>query len=82
VAADIRTAALQRARRAPAARARRTRVHDRPRRRRPGAGAQRHRSALERMGRLDVLVNNAGTDVTLPIDELTKKTGCASSAPT
>jgi NAD(P)-dependent dehydrogenase (short-subunit alcohol dehydrogenase family) len=28
--------------------------------------------ALERMGRLDILINNAGTDVTLPIDELTE----------
>jgi NAD(P)-dependent dehydrogenase (short-subunit alcohol dehydrogenase family) len=27
---------------------------------------------LERMGRLDILINNAGTDVTLPIDELTE----------
>jgi NAD(P)-dependent dehydrogenase (short-subunit alcohol dehydrogenase family) len=28
---------------------------------------------LERMGRLDILINNAGTDVTLPIDELSEE---------
>jgi NAD(P)-dependent dehydrogenase (short-subunit alcohol dehydrogenase family) len=31
------------------------------------------RDAVETMGRLDVLVNNAGTDVTAPIDELSEQ---------
>jgi NAD(P)-dependent dehydrogenase (short-subunit alcohol dehydrogenase family) len=36
------------------------------------AGAERAISdALDNMGRLDVLINNAGTDKTLPLDELT-----------
>jgi NAD(P)-dependent dehydrogenase (short-subunit alcohol dehydrogenase family) len=38
----------------------------------PSTAARAIDEALERMGRLDVLVNNAGTDVTLPIDELTE----------
>jgi NAD(P)-dependent dehydrogenase (short-subunit alcohol dehydrogenase family) len=36
----------------------------------PGAAARAVEEAIATMGRLDVLVNNAGTDVTLPIDEL------------
>jgi NADP-dependent 3-hydroxy acid dehydrogenase YdfG len=36
----------------------------------PVAAARAIEEAVDTMGRLDVLVNNAGTDVTLPIDEL------------
>jgi NAD(P)-dependent dehydrogenase (short-subunit alcohol dehydrogenase family) len=36
----------------------------------PAAAARAIDEAVATMGRLDVLVNNAGTDVTLPIDEL------------
>jgi NAD(P)-dependent dehydrogenase (short-subunit alcohol dehydrogenase family) len=38
----------------------------------PSAARQAIGQALDAMGRLDVLVNNAGTDVTLPIDELSE----------
>jgi NAD(P)-dependent dehydrogenase (short-subunit alcohol dehydrogenase family) len=36
----------------------------------PAAAARAIAEAVDKMGRLDVLVNNAGTDVTQPIDEL------------
>jgi NAD(P)-dependent dehydrogenase (short-subunit alcohol dehydrogenase family) len=39
----------------------------------PSTAATAIDEALDRMGRLDVLINNAGTDVTLPIDELTEE---------
>jgi NAD(P)-dependent dehydrogenase (short-subunit alcohol dehydrogenase family) len=38
----------------------------------PSAARQAVEQALDVMGRLDVLINNAGTDVTLPIDELSE----------
>jgi NAD(P)-dependent dehydrogenase (short-subunit alcohol dehydrogenase family) len=38
----------------------------------PSAAARAVAEAIDTMGRLDVLVNNAGTDVTLPIDELSE----------
>jgi NAD(P)-dependent dehydrogenase (short-subunit alcohol dehydrogenase family) len=38
----------------------------------PSAAARAIAEAVEQMGRLDVLVNNAGTDVTVPIDELSE----------
>jgi NAD(P)-dependent dehydrogenase (short-subunit alcohol dehydrogenase family) len=38
----------------------------------PSAARQAVEQALDTMGRLDVLVNNAGTDITLPIDELSE----------
>jgi NAD(P)-dependent dehydrogenase (short-subunit alcohol dehydrogenase family) len=38
----------------------------------PAAAARAVAEAIDTMGRLDVLVNNAGTDVTLPIDELSE----------
>src|SRR5205085_8500007 len=37
------------------------------------ASLQSNEQALDTMGLLDVLVNNAGTDVTLPIDELSEE---------
>ncbi|TFW33613.1 SDR family oxidoreductase [Massilia horti] len=36
----------------------------------PLAAARAIAEAVEKMGRLDVLINNAGTDVTLPIEEI------------
>lgn len=38
----------------------------------PAACARAVREAVDKFGRLDVLVNNAGTDVTLPIDDLSE----------
>jgi NAD(P)-dependent dehydrogenase (short-subunit alcohol dehydrogenase family) len=38
----------------------------------PSAAGSAITEAVDKMGRLDVLVNNAGTDVTLPIDELSE----------
>jgi NAD(P)-dependent dehydrogenase (short-subunit alcohol dehydrogenase family) len=38
----------------------------------PAAAAGAIDEALDAMGRLDILINNAGTDVTLPINELTE----------
>jgi NAD(P)-dependent dehydrogenase (short-subunit alcohol dehydrogenase family) len=38
----------------------------------PAAAARAIGEALDTMGRLDILINNAGTDVTLPIAELTE----------
>jgi NAD(P)-dependent dehydrogenase (short-subunit alcohol dehydrogenase family) len=38
----------------------------------PAAVRSAVEQCLERMGRLDILINNAGTDVTLPIDELSE----------
>jgi NAD(P)-dependent dehydrogenase (short-subunit alcohol dehydrogenase family) len=37
----------------------------------PAAAEQAVATALDNFGRLDILINNAGTDKTLPIDELT-----------
>ncbi|MFB9245407.1 SDR family oxidoreductase [Massilia antarctica] len=37
----------------------------------PASAEQAINTALERFGRLDVLINNAGTDVTLPMAEMT-----------
>jgi NAD(P)-dependent dehydrogenase (short-subunit alcohol dehydrogenase family) len=71
VAADIRAAALA----TPAARLRElgVRVHTMELDVAAPAAAERAiAEAVDKMGRLDVLVNNAGTDVTLPIDELTE----------
>jgi NAD(P)-dependent dehydrogenase (short-subunit alcohol dehydrogenase family) len=69
VATDIRTAALESA--AAQLRAGGARVHtigfdvaD------PEQARDAVAEAIQTMGRLDVLINNAGTDVTLPIDEL------------
>jgi NAD(P)-dependent dehydrogenase (short-subunit alcohol dehydrogenase family) len=69
VATDIRAGALESA--AARLRAGGTRVHtigfdvaD------PAQARHAVAEAIEKMGRLDVLINNAGTDVTLPIDEL------------
>ena len=69
VATDIRTAALET--NAEQLRAQGVRVHtigfdvaD------PGQASRAVAEAVEVMGRFDVLINNAGTDVTLPIDEL------------
>ncbi|MDB5746998.1 MAG: Short-chain dehydrogenase/reductase, partial [Massilia sp.] len=71
VATDIRPAALDAA--AAALRELGVRVHtigfdvaD------PGAVRRAIDEAFETMGRLDILINNAGTDVTLPIDELSE----------
>ncbi|MFL6674836.1 MAG: SDR family oxidoreductase [Massilia sp.] len=38
----------------------------------PSCAGRAISEAVEHMGRLDVLINNAGTDVTLPIDELSE----------
>jgi NAD(P)-dependent dehydrogenase (short-subunit alcohol dehydrogenase family) len=72
VATDIRTGALESA--AAQLRAAGARVHTigfdvaDPDQARHAVG-----EAIDTMGRLDVLINNAGTDVTLPIDELTEE---------
>ena len=72
VATDIRAAALEPA--AEQLRAKGVRVHtigfdvaD------PDGARRAVAEAIETMGRLDVLVNNAGTDVTLPIEELSEE---------
>jgi NAD(P)-dependent dehydrogenase (short-subunit alcohol dehydrogenase family) len=39
----------------------------------PGAVRRAVKEAFDGMGRLDILINNAGTDVTLPIDALTEE---------
>ena len=38
----------------------------------PAAAARAVREAIETAGRIDVLINNAGTDVTLPVSELSE----------
>jgi len=39
----------------------------------PAAAAGAVREAADRMGRLDILINNAGTDVTVPVHELSEE---------
>ena len=46
----------------------------------PDAGERIVAECIERFGRVDVLVNNAGTSRAVPLDELRRRTGRSSGS--